>query len=82
MGKFINWMEMSSSGMYTLIQFEIFGSCLFQLSCECSFYYRFLRTGSTAKKPKSKPYMGFDMDSSQDNYDELLGLCSGRFQGV
>lgn len=40
----------------------------------------FLRTGSTAKKPKSKPYMGFDMDSSQDNYDELLGLCSGRFQ--
>ncbi|XP_062605693.1 claspin-like, partial [Saccostrea cucullata] len=40
----------------------------------------FLRTGSTAKKPKSKPYMSFDMDSSQENFDELLGLCSGRFQ--
>ena len=43
---------------------------------------RFLRTGSTAKKTKSKPYMGFDTDSSQENYDELLGLCSGRFQGL
>ncbi|XP_061173504.1 claspin-like [Saccostrea echinata] len=40
----------------------------------------FLRTGSTAKKPKSKPFMSFDMDSSQENYDELLDLCSGRFQ--
>lgn len=54
----------------------------FQLSCKFSLCYRFLRTGSTAKKPKSKPYMGLDMDSSQDNYDELLGLCSGRFQGL
>lgn len=64
------------------LAFGKFDWCLFQLSCKCSFCYRFLRTGSTAKKPKSKPYMGFDMDSSQDNYDELLGLCSGRFQGL
>ena len=55
---------------------EIYRLLYFLFAC------RFLRTGSTAKKTKSKPYMGFDTDSSQENYDELLGLCSGRFQGL
>ena len=36
---------------------------------------------STAKKPASRPTGLDDISESQDQMDDLLGLCSGRFTG-
>ena len=46
-----------------------------------SFGFRYLRVKSTAKKP-AKPAGLDEVSESQDQMDDLLGLCSGRFTGM
>ena len=43
-------------------------------------HFRYLRVKSTAKKP-AKPVDLDDASESQDQMDDLLNLCSGRFTG-